>query len=157
MPRELSLRDQDILAAVKAGVSYASVGKIFGISRSRVHQIAAEYGVQSKNRRPLSDQEMAEYVALYHRGIPFNHMSTVRRGSTIATALVRQGIHTRECASERAWTAGDTDVLKKCWGKLSCAEIARKIGTTKNAVIGRAHRLNLPSLKRAPSKEMVDA
>lgn len=49
------------------------------------------------------------------------------------------------------WTANDDDVLRRLWGKASCAEIAAKVKRTKGSVIGRANRLGLerlPSLDR---------
>lgn len=50
------------------------------------------------------------------------------------------------------WTAQQVEILKRCWVEdKSCAVIAREIGggITKNAVIGKARRLNLPK-RQAP-------
>lgn len=49
-------------------------------------------------------------------------------------------------ASSRAWEKRDP-ILRDLWGKRSCVEIAAKLGVTKNAVIGRAHRLGLKKLQ----------
>ena len=47
------------------------------------------------------------------------------------------------------WTAERTRALKELWKEgLSTSEIGRRLGLTKNAVIGKAHRLALP---RRPS------
>jgi GcrA cell cycle regulator len=44
------------------------------------------------------------------------------------------------------WTSEHDAQLRALWGEAhSCNEIARRMGMTKNAVIGRAHRLKLPS------------
>ena len=44
-----------------------------------------------------------------------------------------------------AWTEEQIDQLKELWGEgLSTSEIGRKLGVTKNAVVGKAHRLGLP-------------
>jgi GcrA cell cycle regulator len=44
------------------------------------------------------------------------------------------------------WTAENVAKLRRLWAEdLSAAEIGRQIGTTKNAVVGKAHRLNLRS------------
>lgn len=43
------------------------------------------------------------------------------------------------------WTDDADAELRRLWGNgLSAARIAAAMGTTKNAIIGRAHRLNLP-------------
>ena len=46
-----------------------------------------------------------------------------------------------------SWTDERVELLRKLWGEgHTAAEIAKKIGqVTRNAVIGKAHRLNLPS------------
>jgi len=47
-----------------------------------------------------------------------------------------------------AWTDDKIDKLQKLWGKgLTASQIAEKLGggITRNAVIGKAHRLKLPS------------
>ena len=51
-----------------------------------------------------------------------------------------------------AWTDDRVEILTKLWGEgLSASQIARELGdVTRNAVIGKAHRLNLE--ERAPSK-----
>ena len=44
-----------------------------------------------------------------------------------------------------AWTEEQIDQLKDLWSEgLSTSEIGRKLGVTKNAVVGKAHRLGLP-------------
>ena len=58
------------------------------------------------------------------------------------------------------WDDANCDTLRRLWAEgLSCAAIAAKIeGATRNAIIGKAHRLNLPTrptgfnnAKRTPS------
>ena len=53
------------------------------------------------------------------------------------------------------WTPERTATLMALWGEdLSTAEIGRRLGITKNAVIGKAHRLGLPYRRPpAPPKE----
>ena len=52
-----------------------------------------------------------------------------------------------------SWTNEKVEKLKELWSKgLTASQIAEKLGdTTRNAVIGKAHRLNLEA--RAPSKQ----
>ena len=49
-----------------------------------------------------------------------------------------------------SWDAEKVEKLKELWGKgFTASQIAEKLGgTTRNAVIGKAHRLNLEA--RAP-------
>ena len=43
-----------------------------------------------------------------------------------------------------AWDEKKVEILKENWGKLTASAIAEKIGgISRNAVIGKAHRLNL--------------
>lgn len=155
MPREPSQRDLEILSAIQAGETHASIGRRFNLSRERIGQIAAANGMRGR-RTTISDEEIEGYVAQYRRGVPFAHMSCERSGSSISAALDRRGIHRRKGLRAPEWSASDTDILRGLWGKLSCAEIAKVVGTTKNAVIGRAHRLGIPKVKNA-SRELVDA
>jgi GcrA cell cycle regulator len=55
---------------------------------------------------------------------------------------------------DTVWTAERINMLSRLWEEgLSTAEIGRRLGLTKNAVIGKAHRLGLkgrPSPVKAP-------
>jgi GcrA cell cycle regulator len=46
---------------------------------------------------------------------------------------------------KETWNEADTELLRKLWAEgFSCSQIGNKLGRTKNAVIGRVHRLGLP-------------
>lgn len=46
----------------------------------------------------------------------------------------------------RAWSPAMGEMLRGLWAEgHSTVEIARRLGTTKNAIVGRADRMNLPS------------
>jgi GcrA cell cycle regulator len=52
----------------------------------------------------------------------------------------------------QVWTEKRDNYLIIFWGMISAREIGERLGVTKNAVIGRAHRLKLPKvvdIKRA--------
>lgn len=46
------------------------------------------------------------------------------------------------------WTTEQDDTLRALWGKFRTTTIAGEIGCSKNAVIGRAHRIGLQTLLR---------
>ncbi|SMF82937.1 GcrA cell cycle regulator [Tistlia consotensis] len=50
--------------------------------------------------------------------------------------------------TDQTWTPERLDLLRKRWleGR-SCSAIAGELGVTKNAVVGKAHRLKLPAWK----------
>lgn len=52
------------------------------------------------------------------------------------------------------WTVQRIELLKKLWADgLSCSQIAHQLGgVTRNAVIGKVHRLNLPTRLKANSQ-----
>ncbi len=44
------------------------------------------------------------------------------------------------------WTAKAIDLLRALWAEgHSTADIGRRMGVTKNAIVGKAHRLDLPA------------
>ncbi len=67
----------------------------------------------------------------------------------------RMGLPRREfrCNKKRGdwkWTEAQNEEIRTSWGKLTCREIAEKLGCgiTKSGVIGKAHRLGLEKLKK---------
>lgn len=56
------------------------------------------------------------------------------------------------------WTAEAIDQLRGLWAEgHSTAEIGRRMGVSKNAVVGKAHRLNLPARPSPIRREPVEA
>jgi GcrA cell cycle regulator len=52
------------------------------------------------------------------------------------------------------WTPERTAALIALWDEeISTSEIGRRLGITKNAVIGKVHRLGLPKRRPSPEKE----
>lgn len=50
------------------------------------------------------------------------------------------------------WTESDDTFLRDKWGNTNAADIGGAIGRTKNAVIGRAHRIGLEAIKRVSKR-----
>ncbi len=64
--------------------------------------------------------------------------------------MMGSGVRGRAAVKE-AWTAERVDLLRSCVDAgFSCAQIAREIGVTRNAVIGKIHRLGLSRARAAP-------
>lgn len=54
------------------------------------------------------------------------------------------------------WTSNAIDQLRALWAEgLSTAEIGRRMGVTKNAIVGKAHRLDLPARPSPIRKETL--
>jgi GcrA cell cycle regulator len=55
------------------------------------------------------------------------------------------------------WTAKSIDLLRGLWAEgHSTAEIGRRMGVTKNAIVGKAHRLDLPARPSPIRKQDLD-
>jgi GcrA cell cycle regulator len=55
------------------------------------------------------------------------------------------------------WTAKSIDLLRALWAEgHSTAEIGRRMGVTKNAIVGKAHRLDLPA-RPSPIRKQEEA
>ena len=54
------------------------------------------------------------------------------------------------------WSEEKDAVLKAHWGRIRPREIGKMLGTTKNAVIGRAHRIGMPHTTAPAQLKLVD-
>lgn len=143
---ETAQRNSEIIAAVMRGETQREIAPRYGLCGSAVGYIARRQGVNS--RRLLTSDEIASIVAQYKRGTPIAHIESNRSRFAVARVVVRAGLH-KPSRKSPAWTAKADAALTRMWGKHRCAAIAAILGTTKNAVIGRAYRLGLPNLQRS--------
>ena len=96
----------------------------------------------------LSPEKLAAILADYYAGMPMAEL-VARHGcdkGTPARAARRMGGQVRETWRPLGeWTPERDDRLRDLWDSgISGSQIGVQLGTTKNAVIGRAHRLGLP-------------
>lgn len=60
--------------------------------------------------------------------------------------------------SNNEWTPERIAALIALWGEdISTSEIGRRLGITKNAVIGKVHRLGLPKRRPSPNQDLDEA
>ena len=53
------------------------------------------------------------------------------------------------------WTDARVERLKSLWGTISCSKIGVDLGVSRNAVIGKAHRIGLSALMKSPIDRQV--
>lgn len=93
-----------------------------------------------------TDDRVATLKAYAADGTPYSQFAE-RYGLTYSTVRAkarRLGLRLRE-VNWFDWTAERIETLEALWADgLSASEIAKRFGTTRNAVIGKVHRLGLP-------------
>lgn len=57
--------------------------------------------------------------------------------------------------SVTTWPDEKVEYLKKHWGKVSCTTIGQRIGKSRNAVVNKAHRLELPLLRPSRTSGVI--
>lgn len=125
-------RNRAIAAEVQACTdTLQAIAGRYGLTRERVRQIGVAHGIRRGHVNQVTDEELADLKSQYDRGVRLAHIDSHRSPRTKAPD----------------WSAAQDNALKAMWGRKRCADIARVLGTTKNAVIGRANRLGLPRLK----------
>jgi GcrA cell cycle regulator len=71
---------------------------------------------------------------------------------------VRHGEATTMSRNDATWSSERVDALKRCFeAGLSCSRIAREIGVTRNAVIGKMNRLGLSRPKDVIARQIPRA
>lgn len=67
---------------------------------------------------------------------------------SVRAAIDRAGLQAND--KRPTWTPEDTLRLKDQWGKMSTKELAKELGVSRNAVIGKADRMGLSRPEAAP-------
>ena len=145
-------RDTKIVKAVELRrESLQAIGSRYGITRERVRQIAKRAGCAPRGRHYpiLRSEEKAKIASLYARGIPISHAAkAVGRSPTVGFRyLVDAGLH-QPWSVRTPWSGREDAIVLREYpkakaGAIRVRDIAKRLGRTKNEVIGRARRLGL--------------
>ena len=156
-------RNRAIVKRLAAGVSPRAVGAEFGLTAKRICQIRMQ--VTGARLRPAYASWPANRVArlrlLWRRGLS---TAEIGRLLGVSKSAVVGKIDRLELPPPRAelqarkrrhagrppfWPANRIAKLRKLWGTLSKAAIARELGISKATVFRQARRLALPLRRRA--------
>ncbi len=139
-------RNAAIADAVRAGTILQEIAARHGLSTERARQIAKEAGVTSVRGRTQEDTVQAA-IALFKRGMPLTHAAEAVgiAPRTLSRRLVAMGLYTVEKPQHFVWDAHSDEILRRFYNSYPGAvrALAEKLGTTRNSIIGRAHRLGL--------------
>jgi hypothetical protein len=143
--KRVQKRNTEIAKLVQQGKIYDEIAKDFGLSSSRVGQIARRAGAISIHSRDrYTNMESLGIVAAHKRGFRPASIAdmTGRSSEGIRKHLTDLGVFQ---PAWQPWPDDEEDFLRrhyktKGW---SAAKIAVKLGRTRNEVIGKAHRLGL--------------
>ena len=96
-----------------------------------------------------TDSAIAEFKSMWFGGVHIydmaRHFDMVEQ--SIRAARIRFGLPERKTSS---WTEERSDYLKENWGHSTASAIGAKLNISRNAVIGRAHRMGLDAKKSVP-------
>lgn len=137
-----------VRAAIEGGKLYAAIAAEFDLSLEGVRYVARKYALRSPRYAHEGDE--ADIVGQFKRGVPLAQIQSRLSAPTVRRILTRAGLHTPKPPAPRKpgfWTDARIATLKCRWGKERCGVLARRLGTTKHAVIGKADRLGLERLQ----------
>lgn len=145
MGQEIQERNAEILAELKRGRTRRDVGELFGLNAATISLIARKNGLRCYSR--VTNEEANDICRQYKSGIPLSSIQSDRDATTILDVVKKCGLYEKKAPPCNSWKIEDDAALKSLWGLFPTRIIAEHLGTTKNAVIGRAHRLRLPHYK----------
>ena len=137
-------RDATIIemAAKRSDLTYGEIANAFGMSATRVQQIAVRAGVVRGPDRRIREDEKAAIRSLHARGMPIVHIAQEIGRSALAVRqhLVAMGLHRPE-NRDTPWSAVEVELVRSQYGKFSARILAQQLGRTRDEVIGKAYRL----------------
>jgi DNA-binding MarR family transcriptional regulator len=147
--REKTARNQEMAALFQAGVTTAALAKRYKISRACVDKILLRLKAkQAKEYSFLTQDEKKEIIRLWDKGVRKAAQIARKVGrcdNTVAKVLIEAGRREKRDPLERRdpWEKDAEEKLKQLYDDHSARQIASIIGCTRNAVIGKAHRMGL--------------
>ena len=97
---------------------------------------------------------VADYGVISHRQIAKRY----GMGHTTITTKAREMGLVSRLPPGGSWFTPEMDArLTALWGMTSCVAIGHELGKTKNAIIGRAHRLGLRNIRPEPKPKLPKA
>ncbi len=143
------LSEQKIVELYQGGKSLREVGAMVGRNHRTVWNLLVRNGVarRSSSRRRVSDEAIRNGYELVQRGLTFEQAGA-RIGCskwTLQSGATRLGLYKPLAAGpSQAWSPAEIATVKKLYKTaVSAAEIAHRLGRTRNEVIGKAKRLGL--------------
>jgi hypothetical protein len=81
-------RSGDLKALLDEGLTYAEIGERYGLTRQRIHQLAAEAGIHGSRSRAATPARNRRFIALLHEGMSLTDAGrAVRVSPTYASEL----------------------------------------------------------------------
>ena len=141
-------RRSDIIRSIQAGEPYDVIGRRWGVTRQRIYQIAKNAGTTSASPsgKPLAPEKVRQALELFVRGMPATHIAEmVGVSDTTIWKLAKRQCGYQPSPAPPEWDTRAINFLVDHWKRpgWTASRIAPKVGRTRNAVIGMAHRLGL--------------
>lgn len=143
------IRRRVVVELAREGKTAAEIAAVVNRTQSYVRFIC--YQAKQPIRRVrnlwvLSEEQKAQAARLIRRGMPITHVAQdlkTGHGAVRRFAIAHGLIHPRR-RDVNPWGPSEDALLRKHYGPRGNAmKLARMLGMTKNAVIGRAYRLGL--------------
>lgn len=154
-----AVRDAEIIAMVqeRPDLSLATIGGLYGLTRERVRQIVSRQ--DWPRRRPSYSPEVCQQIIdLHHRGLGLAHIAHDIGGvspARVAAFLSREGLYVPKKAPPKV-TAAERRVVERLYGQpgVSARDIAKRLGRTRNEIIGIAYRMGLAKSSAGKSEAL---
>lgn len=143
---EVELRRAYVLECVRANMPTSEIAKAINRSEAYVRTICWRSGQRISRRSSLTDTQMRRITDLVARGMPITHIAETLAlsAATVRKFALSQRLIQSQQRGPSPWNDQTDALLRRLYGPRGNAiKLARILKTTKNAVVGRAHRLGL--------------
>jgi predicted transcriptional regulator len=132
---------------LEQGWTQKQIAKEQGVSAATVwrYLTSAGLGLTREVRLRRSVQKAKDIAARLHNGETRSQIASDLGLSKERICQILALVIPRRSQKQSVWSEATTQKLRKLWDEgHSTAEIGRRLGLTKNQVLGKAHRLGLP-------------